>query len=74
MRTEACLVAAPTEPDVSSTKEVANAASVVRSNRGRLSAPRRDVLSYPSSARTAGFFDESRPVTLGEGGGLGNSP
>lgn len=74
MRTGACFVAAPTEPGARSTKEMANPASVVRRIRGRRSAPRRVVLSYPSSARTAGFFDESRPVTLGEGGRLGNSP
>jgi len=70
----ACFVAAPAEPGVRSTKEVANAANKVRGKRGRRSAPRRVVLSYPSSARTAGLFDESRPVTLGEGDDLGNSP
>jgi hypothetical protein len=74
MRIGACFVAAPTVPGVRSTKEVANPANVVRSNRERRSATRRVVLSYPSSARTAGLFDESRPVTLGEGGDLGNSP
>ena len=72
MCTAACAVAAPAEPGVSSTKEVAKTAHVVRSNRGRHSARRRDVLRYPSSARTAGSFGRIPPLTLGEGDVGGN--
>jgi hypothetical protein len=55
----ACVVTAPAEPGVKSTNEVARTAHVVRSNRGRLSARRRDVLRYPSSARTAVVLEDS---------------